>query len=242
MPSARPRGTIVTLCRGSRPGTLRLTSAWPASWYAVRRRSSSESTMLLRSRPSITLSLASSRSFMSTAPLLRRAASRAASLTTFDSPAPDRPGVPLALRSRFTPVASGILRVWTRRICSRPFTSGMSTTICRSNRPGRSSAGPRPPRLARHGLGEQRLAGARGADQEGAFGQPAAQPLEFLGILEEVDDLLELLLRLVAPRHVGERDLRRVAREELRLGFSEGEGPVPPLLHLSQHEDDEPED
>src|SRR5207249_4118806 len=34
-------------------------------------------------------------------------------------------------------------RVSTRRICSRPFTSGMSTTIWRSNRPGRKSAGSR---------------------------------------------------------------------------------------------------
>src|SRR5438876_8189908 len=99
--------------------------------------------MLLRSRPSMTLSFASSRSFMSTTGLLRRAARSAASFTTFDSSAPDSPGVPLAIRSRFTLVASGILRVWTRRICSRPFTSGMSTTIWRSKRPGRSSAGSR---------------------------------------------------------------------------------------------------
>ncbi len=63
-----------------------------------------------------------------------------------------------------------------------------------------------------------------------------------MGILEEVDDLLELLLRLVAPRHVGERDLRGVAREQLGLGFAEGERPVPTLLHLPQHENDEAED
>src|SRR2546429_233022 len=100
MPSARPRGTIVTLWSGSRPGTLRLTSAWPASWYAVRRRSSSESTMLLRSRPSITLSLASSRSFMSTAPLLRRAAGRAPPLPAVDRPAPRRPPGPFVVGPR----------------------------------------------------------------------------------------------------------------------------------------------
>src|SRR6266852_2857811 len=99
--------------------------------------------MLLRSRPSITLSFASSKSAMSTACLLRRAASSAASLTMLDSSAPESPGVPLAIGSRSTLCASGILRVWTRRICSRPLTSGMSTTIWRSNRPGRSSAGSR---------------------------------------------------------------------------------------------------
>ena len=31
MPRARPRGTIVTLCRGSRPGTRSAMTAWPAS-------------------------------------------------------------------------------------------------------------------------------------------------------------------------------------------------------------------
>src|SRR2546428_460405 len=61
----------------------------------------------------------------------------------FDSSAPESPGVPFAMRSRSTPWASGILRVCTRRICSRPFTSGMSTTIWRSKRPGRNSAGSR---------------------------------------------------------------------------------------------------
>ena len=37
--------------------------------------------------------------------------------------------------------ASGTLRIWTFRICSRPLISGLGTTICRSKRPGRSSAG-----------------------------------------------------------------------------------------------------
>src|SRR5438046_255491 len=133
MPSARPRGTIVTLWSGSRPGTLRLTRAWPAAWYAVGRR-------------------------------------------------------------------------------------------------------------ARHGLREQGLAGPGRPDEQGALGKPAPQPLELLRIFEEVDDLLELLRRLVAARRVGEGDLRRVAREQLRLGFPEGERPVSALLHLPQHEDDEAED
>ena len=39
-PSARPRGTIVTLCSGSLPFTVIAHTAWPASWYAVSRRSS----------------------------------------------------------------------------------------------------------------------------------------------------------------------------------------------------------
>jgi len=58
---------------------------------------------------------------MSTTALLRRAASSAASFTTLASSAPARPGVPRAMRSRFTLAPSGILRVCTRKICSRPF-------------------------------------------------------------------------------------------------------------------------
>ena len=40
-------------------------------------------------------------------------------------------------------MASGLPFAWTSRICWRPLRSGRSTTICRSKRPGRSSAGSR---------------------------------------------------------------------------------------------------
>src|SRR5437667_47593 len=232
MPSARPRGTIVTLWSGSRPGTLRLTRAWPASWYAVSRRSSSERTMLLRSSPSITLSLASSRSFMSTAPLLRRAARRAASLTMFDRSAPD--GVDLVDEDDAGRVGLALLEQ-----VAHPRGPDPHEHLHEVRSRHREE---RPPRLARHGLREEGLAGPGRPDEQGTLGKPAPQPLELLRIFEEVDDLLELLLRLVAPRHVGEGDLRRVAREQLRLGCSEGERPVSTLLHLPQHEDDEAED
>ena len=36
--------------------------------------------------------------------------------------------------------ATGTLRICTFRICSRPTTSGLGTTICRSKRPGRNNA------------------------------------------------------------------------------------------------------
>ena len=140
-PSARPRGTIVTLCTGSSPGTRMFTSACPASWYAVSLRSSSDSTRLLRSIPSMHLSFASSKSTISTFCLLRRAARSAASFTMLARSAPASPGVARARTSSRTSSASGILRACTLRICSLPRTSGMSTTICRSKRPGRSSAG-----------------------------------------------------------------------------------------------------
>src|SRR5436853_310983 len=52
--------------------------------------------MLLRSAPIRTLSLASSKSYMSTALRLLRAAFKAASLTMLESSAPENPGVPRA--------------------------------------------------------------------------------------------------------------------------------------------------
>ena len=54
-----------------------------------------------------------------------------------------KPGVWPASASRSMFWASGLPRVWTSRICLRPLRSGRSTTIWRSKRPGRSSAGSR---------------------------------------------------------------------------------------------------
>src|SRR3970282_672333 len=53
---------------------------------------------------------------------------------------------------------------------------------------------------------EQRLAGARRAQQEDAARDARAEGGELLGVLEELDDLLELLLRFVDAGHVGEGD------------------------------------
>jgi len=51
------------------------------------------------------------------------------------------PGVRRAMISRSTPVPIFTSREWTFRTASRPLRSGSETTICRSNRPGRSRAG-----------------------------------------------------------------------------------------------------
>ncbi len=92
-------------------------------------------------------------------------------------------------------------------------------------------------RLAGHRLGEQRLAGARRAHQQRALGQPTAQPGEFLRILQELDDLLQLGLGLVAPGHVGEGELGRIAGEELGLRLAERECAASARLQLAQQED-----
>ena len=54
--------------------------------------------------------------------------------------------------------------------------------------------------LAGHGPRQQRLAGARRAHQQHALGDPAAELLELLRLLQELDDLLQLFLGLVGAR------------------------------------------
>ena len=74
---------------------------------------------------------------------LCRAASRAPSFTRLARSAPVKPGVCRAMTPRSTEGSMGLPLVWTRRMDRRPRISGLSTTICRSNRPGRRSAGSR---------------------------------------------------------------------------------------------------
>src|SRR5919107_61111 len=64
--------------------------------------------------------------------------------------------------------------------------------------------------FAGHRAREQRLSRARWADEQTALRQTAPELGELLRILQELDDLLQLLLRLVGAGHVGERHLRRV--------------------------------
>ena len=86
------------------------------------------------------LSLASSKSCISTVRLLRRAANNADSFTRLAKSAPEKPGVPLAIMLAFTSGSAGIFLMWTNRISSRPLISGSETITCRSKRPGRKSA------------------------------------------------------------------------------------------------------
>ena len=76
-------------------------------------------------------------------------------------------------------------------------------------------------RLAGHGAGEQRLAGARRAVEQDALGNARAESLELLGVLQELLDLVELLDRLVDARHVAEGDLRGGRRHAAGLGATE---------------------
>ena len=67
-------------------------------------------------------------------------------------------------------------------------------------------------RLAGDGAREQRLAGAGRTDQQRAARDAPAELLEFLRIAEELDDLLEIFLRLVDAGDVIEGDAARGAR------------------------------
>jgi hypothetical protein len=89
----------------------------------------------------MTLSSASSKSFLAICVPPRRAQKIAASLQMLARSAPVRPLVCWATMPRSTSSSSGLSRQWTRRMCSRPPTSGGETKTWRSKRPGRSSAG-----------------------------------------------------------------------------------------------------
>ena len=91
--------------------------------------------------------------------------------------------------------------------------------------------------LARDGLGEQRLARARWPDEEHALGDLPAELLELGRILQELDDLAQLFLGLVDARHVLERDLVLLLRDEPGARLAEGQRLGPTALHLAHEED-----
>jgi hypothetical protein len=100
-------------------------------------------------------------------------------------------------------------------------------------------------RLAGDRLREQRLARARGTEQQRALRDASAEALELLRVLQELDDLLQLLLRLVGARHVLERDARILIERELRARLAELQRGRAARLHLAHDEEprtDEDED
>ena len=89
----------------------------------------------------MTRSIASSKSEFLIVRRSSRAANNAASFNTFAKSAPVNPGVRFAYDVKSTSLAIGLSFACTARIAARPFRSGLSTVICRSNLPGRSNAG-----------------------------------------------------------------------------------------------------
>mmetsp|Transcript_47578 Transcript_47578/g.79717 ORF Transcript_47578/g.79717 Transcript_47578/m.79717 type:complete len:362 (-) Transcript_47578:446-1531(-) len=97
--------------------------------------------MGLPARPAMMRSMASSTSRLVMVSLFRRPARMAASLSRLLRSAPEKPGVRMAMVSMEMSASSGLFAACTPRIALRPRMSGVSTVVCRSNRPGRSSAG-----------------------------------------------------------------------------------------------------
>ena len=96
-------------------------------------------------------------------------------------------------------------------------------------------------RLPRDRAGQQRLAGAGRAHQQGALGDLAAQTLELARILQEVDDLLQFVLGLVHAGDVLEGLAALVFGQQLGLGLAKAHGPARPALHLAHEEDPHPD-
>ena len=112
-----------------------------------------------------------------------RTARRAASLTILASSAPEAPAAVLAMGSKFTSSAKRIFFAWTFRISIRPWRSGSSTGMRRSNRPGRSRAGSRLPLVVTADLPVALLAdGVDLIDEHDAWSL-------LVGLLEQVADL-----------------------------------------------------
>ena len=60
----------------------------------------------------------------------------------------------------------------------------------------------------------KRLAGARRTDEQRALGNLAAEPLEFVRVFEEFDDLLKIFLGFIDTRHVLEGHAAMASRSE----------------------------
>ena len=95
--------------------------------------------------------------------------------------------------------------------------------------------------LTRNRAREQGLAGAGRAHQQEALGI-SAELLELLRVLQVLDDLEQLVLRLFDAGDVLEGDLLARAREEPRLALAERERAVASGLHLAHEEDPQPDD
>ena len=134
---------MVTLCTGSAFGLSIATNVWPASWYAVVFISFSLSLIDFLIGPIETLSMASLKSDWSTKDFFLRVAIKVASLTTFSRSAPTIPLVSFAMRNKSTLESIFLFLVWTFKINSLPFKSGLGTWVCRSNLPGRINASSR---------------------------------------------------------------------------------------------------
>ena len=91
--------------------------------------------------------------------------------------------------------------------------------------------------FARDRTRDQGLAGAGRADQQHAARNPSAEALEFSGIAQEFDDLLQVLLGLVDTRDVLEGDAAMGLRQHLGARLAKAHRLAGAALHLARQED-----
>ena len=108
---------------------------------------------------------------------------------------------------------------------------------------GTGDAEERHPRFACHGTREQRLTRAGRTVEQHATRDLRAQLFVFLGVGQEIADLVEFLDCFVGTGDVIKRCLRVVLLQILRAGLAEAEGThSPAALHAGQHEHQQAED
>ena len=81
-------------------------------------------------------------------------------------------------------------------------------------------------------LGQQGLARAGRADHQNSLGNLPAHFGEFLGIFEELHDLGDFFLGLIATGDLGKRDLVTVPRKQFGATLAKTHGTAPRLLEL----------
>jgi hypothetical protein len=96
--------------------------------------------------------------------------------------------------------------------------------------------------LPRHRAGEQCLARPGRPHQQNALGNAPAEPRELLRLAKELDDLLELDLRLLDAGDVIEGDPLLVLGEQARARLAEAHRLAAARLHLADEEDPQPDD
>ena len=90
--------------------------------------------------------------------------------------------------------------------------------------------------LARDGLGQKRLAGARRADQQRALRELCADGGIFLRVMQEIDDLHERFLGLVLSGHIGKRDAGGLFHIDLGLALADAADAAAHALRHAAHE------
>jgi hypothetical protein len=80
--------------------------------------------------------------------------------------------------------------------------------------------------LAGNGLCQKGLARSGGTDEKNSFGDLSAEGGEFFGRFKKVDDLHELLFRLVNTGNVVEGDVQLVFHVDFRLVFPQAQKPA----------------